>query len=80
MHTIVDVLPASFGQGMGLLVAYVIGLCGTPLVIALLGQRVIGAARWAADPRGWFRRGLGWIFIFVGIAIIAGWDKDLKRG
>ncbi|NQW72033.1 MAG: hypothetical protein HQ453_04830 [Actinobacteria bacterium] len=78
LYGYVTVLPASFGQGMGLLVAYVIGLCGTLLVIALLGQRVIGAARWAADPRGWFRRGLGWIFIFVGIAIIAGWDKDLQ--
>jgi cytochrome c-type biogenesis protein len=77
-YVIVTVLPASFGQGIGLLIAYVVGLCGTLLIIALLGQRAIGAARWAADPHGWFRRGLGWIFIFVGIAIIAGWDKDLQ--
>jgi cytochrome c biogenesis protein CcdA len=77
-YVIVTVLPASFGQGIGLLIAYVVGLCGTLLAIALLGQRAIGAARWAADPHGWFRRGLGWIFIFVGIAIIAGWDKDLQ--
>jgi cytochrome c-type biogenesis protein len=77
-YVIVTVLPASFGQGIGLLMAYVVGLCGTLLAIALLGQRAIGAARWAADPHGWFRRGLGWIFIFVGIAIIAGWDKDLQ--
>ena len=77
-YVIVTVLPASFGQGIALLIAYVIGLCGTLLVIALLGQRAIGAARWAADPQGWFRRGLGWIFIVVGIVIIAGWDKDLQ--
>lgn len=77
-YVIVTVLPASFGQGIALLIAYVIGLCGTLLVIALLGQRAIGAARWAADPNGWFRRGLGWIFIAVGIVIIAGWDKDLQ--
>lgn len=77
-YVIVTVLPASFGQGIALLIAYVIGLCGTLLVIALLGQRAIGAARWAADPHGWFRRGLGWIFIVVGIVIIAGWDKDLQ--
>jgi len=77
-YVIVTVLPASFGQGIGLLIAYVVGLCGTLLIIALLGQRAIGAARWAADPHGWFRRGLGWIFVFVGIAIIAGWDKDLQ--
>ena len=77
-YVIVTVLPASFGQGIALLAAYVIGLCGTLLVIALLGQRAIGAARWAADPNGWFRRGLGWVFIAVGIVIIAGWDKDLQ--
>lgn len=77
-YVIVTVLPASFGQGIALLIAYVIGLCGTLLAIALLGQRFIGAARWAADPHGWFRRGLGWIFILVGIAVIAGWDKDFQ--
>lgn len=77
-YVIVTVLPASFGQGIALLIAYVIGLCGTLLAIALVGQRVIGAARWAADPHGWFRRGLGWIFILVGIGVIAGLDKDLQ--
>jgi cytochrome c-type biogenesis protein len=77
-YVIVTVLPASFAQGMVLLLGYVFGLCGTLLVIALLGQRAIGTARWAADPHGWFRRGLGWIFIAVGIVIIAGWDKDLQ--
>ena len=77
-YVIVTVLPASFGQGIGLLIAYVIGLCGTLLAIALIGQRFIGAARWAADPHGWFRRGLGWIFIVVGVAVVAGWDKDLQ--
>jgi len=77
-YVIVTVLPASFGQGIALLIAYVIGLCGTLLAIALIGQRFIGAARWAADPHGWFRRGLGWIFIVVGVAVIAGWDKDLQ--
>lgn len=77
-YVIVTVLPASFARGITMLVAYTIGLCGTLLVIALFGQRVIGKARWAADPHGWFRRGLGMLFIFVGIAVIAGWDKDLQ--
>ena len=77
-YVIVTVLPASFARGFTMLIAYTIGLCGTLLVIALLGQRAIGKARWAADPHGWFRRGLGILFIFVGIAVIAGWDKDLQ--
>jgi len=77
-YVIVTVLPASFARGITMLIAYTIGLCGTLLVIALLGQRAIGKARWAADPHGWFRRGLGVVFILVGIAIILGWDKDLQ--
>lgn len=77
-YVIVTVLPESFSRGITLLFAYTIGLCGTLLVIALLGQRAIGKARWAANPHGWFRRSLGVLFIFVGIAVIAGWDKDLQ--
>jgi len=77
-YVIVTVLPASFVRGITMLLAYTIGLCGTLLIISLLGQRAIGKARWAADPHGWFRRGLGVLFIFVGIAVIAGWDKDLQ--
>lgn len=77
-YVIVTVLPASFARGITMLITYTIGLCGTLLAIALLGQRAIGKARWAANPHGWFRRGLGVVFIFVGIAVIAGWDKDLQ--
>ncbi len=54
------------------------GLCATLLAIALLGQKFIGNARWAADPHSWFRRGLGIVFILVGIIIILGWDKDIQ--
>ena len=77
-YVIVTVLPASFAQGMVLLLGYVVGLCATLLAIALLGQRFIGKARWAADPHSWFRRGLGLVFILVGLAIIAGFDKDVQ--
>lgn len=77
-YVIVTVLPASFAQGLLLLGAYVIGLSVTLLAIALLGQRFIGKARWAADPHSWFRRGIGLVFILVGIAIILGLDKDLQ--
>lgn len=77
-YVIVTVLPASFAQGLLLLGAYVIGLSVTLLAIALLGQKFIGKARWAADPHSWFRRGIGLVFILVGIAIILGLDKDLQ--
>lgn len=77
-YVIVTVLPSSFAQGMVLLFAYVLGLCGTLLIVALLGQRVMGKARWLANPDGGFRRGLGIVFILVGIAIILGLDKEFQ--
>jgi cytochrome c-type biogenesis protein len=77
-YVVVTVLPASFGEGLIYLTAYVIGLCGTLLVLALLGQRVMGKARWLANPDGVFRRVLGIVFVLVGIAIILGLDKDLQ--
>lgn len=78
LYVIVTVLPASFGEGMVLLFAYAIGLCGTLLVVALLGQKVMGKARWLANPDGNFKKILGAIFIVVGIAVILGIDKDLQ--
>ena len=61
-----------------LLLAYAIGLCGTLLLVSLLGQKVIGKARWIANPDGSFKRVLGIIFILVGVAVILGLDKDLQ--
>jgi cytochrome c biogenesis protein CcdA len=78
LYVIVTVLPASFGEGMVLLLAYVVGLCGTLLLIALLGQKVMGKARWLANPDGSFKKVLGTIFILVGVAIILGLDKELQ--
>lgn len=77
-YVIVTVLPASFAEGLALLFAYALGLCGTLLAVALVGQRLIRSVGWAVNPESIFRRGLGWIFILVGIVIIAGWDKDLQ--
>lgn len=77
-YVIVTVLPASFAQGMILLLAYVLGLCGTLLVVALLGQKVMAKAKWIANPDGGFRKVLGVIFILVGVAIILGLDKEFQ--
>ena len=77
-YVIVTVLPADFGYGMLLLFAYVIGLSGTLLAISLLGQRAVRGAAWAADPNGWFRRGLGAIFVIVGVLVLTGWMKDIE--
>lgn len=77
-YVIVTVLPARPGYGLALLTAYVVGLCGTLLVVALAGQRLVRRLGWLADPHGWLRRGLGLVFVLVGLAVIAGLDRDLQ--
>lgn len=72
------VLPASFFNGFVALTAYALGLAMILLLISLLGQKLIAKIRWAADPRGWFKRGLGVLFILVGIFIISGLDKQIQ--
>lgn len=77
-YVIVTVLPADAAYGMLLLLVYVAGLCGTLLAVSLLGQRAVRGARWAADPHGWFRRGLGAVFVVVGVLVLTGWMKDIE--
>ncbi len=77
-YVVVTVLPAEPAYGMLLLLAYVAGLCATLLAIALLGQRAVAKVRWAADPEGWFRRGLGLVFIAIGVLVLTGWMKDIE--
>ena len=77
-YVIVTVLPADAVFGMALLLAYVVGLCATMLGISLLGQRAVKGARWAADPHGWFRRGLGAVFVIIGLLVLTGWMKDIE--
>lgn len=77
-YVLVTVLPAAPVDGLALLIMYVVGLAATLLVVALAGQRVIARLGWAADPHGRFRRGLGLVFIVVGIMVALGWDRDLQ--
>jgi cytochrome c biogenesis protein CcdA len=72
------VLPASFLLGTVYLLTYIAGLSAVLLLIALLGQRFVGNITWAADPNGWFKRGLGIIFLLVGLAIFTGLDKQFE--
>jgi cytochrome c biogenesis protein CcdA len=77
-YVIVTVLPAEPARGLVLLGAYVLGLCATLLIIALAGQRMVRRFGWAADAHGWFRRGLGLVFIAVGVLVATGWMKALE--
>ena len=72
------VLPASFLLGTVYLLAYTAGLAVILLCIAWLGQRFVKNIAWAANPKGWFKRGLGLVFILIGVAILTGLDKDFE--
>jgi len=77
-YVIVTVLPADLGYGLLLLAAYVAGLCGTLFAVSLLGQRAVSGARWAADPHGWFRRGLGAVFVVIGVLVVTGGMQQIE--
>ncbi|MRG60745.1 cytochrome C biogenesis protein [Agromyces sp. CFH 90414] len=72
------VLPVSFVEGLGYVIAYAVGLAGMLLLIALLGRGLVRRLGWLAQPNGWFRRTIGAIFVLVGIAVITGFDKQLQ--
>jgi cytochrome c biogenesis protein CcdA len=72
------VLPASFIEGLLYLVSYTLGLALVLLLIGLIGQRLASGLAWAADPRGWFKRLLGVLFLLVGFFVAAGYDKTLQ--
>lgn len=75
---IATVLPATFALGLVYTVVYAFGLACILFLIALLGRRLTKHLQGAADPNGWFKKSLGIIFLVVGVAIIAGWDKDIE--
>ncbi|MFZ4461752.1 MAG: cytochrome c biogenesis protein/redoxin [Patescibacteria group bacterium] len=74
------VLPVSFGLGVAYLTAYALGLGIILLLISIFGQQLIKKLKWSADPKGWFRRGLGVLFVLVGLAIVTGFDKQIESG
>ncbi len=73
-----SVLPASFLLGTAYLVAYVVGLSIILLLIALLGERFVSRLGVVADPRSYYKRAIGAVFMLVGIAVIAGFDKQFQ--
>lgn len=75
---VATVLPATFGIGFIYLVAYALGLAGIMLLIALLGQKIIARLQWASDPKGWFKRFIGVVFIVVGVFIATGLDHKIQ--
>src|SRR3989338_5334543 len=72
------VLPVSLFLGITYLFTYVLGLSLALIVVALLGERIMAKVGKVSDPRGWFKKIFGVIFIMVALAIISGYDKKLQ--
>lgn len=73
-----SVLPASYFLGTLYIVAYVVGLAAVLLPLALLGDRLAHRLSSYADPKGWFKRGLGVLFIVLGLLVGSGIIKQIE--
>lgn len=73
------VLPQSFALGLLDLIAYSVGICAMLILIAFAGQKLISKVGGLSDTDGWFRRGLGAIFIILGVLIVFGIDKQIEE-
>lgn len=72
------VLPASFLMGFLDLLAYAVGLAGFLFVIAIAGQKLVDRLGVTINPQGWFRRGIGILFILVGLFVATGADASTE--
>jgi cytochrome c biogenesis protein CcdA len=72
------VLPTSLPVGLANLLAYTVGLSAVMMLVAMSGQTVITRMKWAANPTGAFRRGLGAVLIVAGLLIATGVIKDVE--
>lgn len=60
------------------LVSFVVGLILVLVLIALFGHKFINKLTFVNNPKGWFKRILGLMFILVGILIFMNWDKSVE--
>ena len=75
---IATVLPVNFFTGIGYIIVYALGLGTVMLAVAIFGRSVVTKLKFASNPQGWFKKGLGVLFIIVGISVITGLDKTIS--
>ena len=78
LFIIATVLPASFAQGFVYLLGYTAGLALALLLIAFLGQRLVGSISKHAKAASWTKKLLGLLIVLVGLAILTGYDKRIE--
>ena len=62
------ILPQDFGVGIINLIIYISGLASVLGLISVLGQKFISRFKWAANPKSLFKRGLGILFVLIGLS------------
>jgi len=77
-YILATILPAHFATAMSYIISYVIGLALILLAVSYYGQRLTTRLRFASDPSGAFQRGLGVLFILVGVLIVTGSGTKLQ--
>ncbi len=75
---VASLLPISFVHGLFYLFTYATGLAAMLLLIAYAGQGIVTKLRWLSNPHGWFRRGIGIVFIVIGLTVVFGVDKKFQ--
>lgn len=75
---VASILPATLGEGLLYLAAYTLGLAAVLLAIAFAGQRVTKVLGWLANPKGWFHKTMGVVFLVVGLMVVTGLDKQFQ--
>lgn len=74
---VATILPVRPAVGLVYLCVFLFGLGAMLVVISIAGSKVVKKLGWGINPKGWFKRILGVIFIIIGIIIFTGLDKTL---
>ncbi len=72
------VLPAQPFLGFLYLIAYATGLSLALLMVAILGEKLVGRLGVTLNPGGKFFRGIGVVLVVVGVLVFTGAMKDIE--
>lgn len=75
---IATILPISFWNGLIYLLVYAVGLMIPLIAIGYGGRTLVTKIKFAANPQGFIKRGVGVLLLITGIVIMAGLDKKIE--
>lgn len=75
---ILPLLQKSLFEGIGFLLAYLLGLVLVLVLISIFGFTLTRKLKWAVNPNGKFRKALGIVFIIIGVMIFFSLEKQFE--